>query len=83
MPDQRLDKYYGKYRAGRSPARLSPHNEATWKRLTKLLQEQGGTADFDSLSTAAKGHDHGTEGKRYGYQFIIYCIKNGWLEKID
>jgi hypothetical protein len=81
-----MDKseYNGSYRIGARPdtVRLEEHNAKTWMKLEKCLAAAGGAADFEALSTAATGHESGSENAPHPYQFVIYCIKNGWLERI-
>lgn len=79
-----MSEYNGKYRIGARPdtVRLEDHNAKTWMKLEKCLSDAGGAADFDALSIAATGHESGSENAPHPYQFVIYCIKNGWLERI-
>jgi hypothetical protein len=76
-------EYQGRYRIGQSPdpSRLKEHNAKSWVEIEKVLSEAGGIADFDALSVAVKGHESGAENAPHPYQFVIYCIKNGWLER--
>ena len=74
-------EYQGKYCIGTSPnsARLKEHNAKSWVKLEKCVSEAGGAADFDALSIAVSGHESGSENAPHPYQFVIYCINNGWL----
>ncbi len=78
------DKYIGRYRIGQSPnsARMKAHNSESWINIEKAINKGGGRADFDALSIAVKGHKSGREAAPHPYQFVIYCINRGWLERI-
>ena len=80
-----MSKYNGKYRVGARPdtVRLEEHNARTWMKLEKCLSDAGGAADFDTLSIAATGHASGDENAQQPCQFVIDCINNGWLERIQ
>lgn len=74
--------YAGQYRIAKTPKRLASHNEASWEKIEKLISKKGGSADFDQLTAAVQGHRHyGTEAKN-PHQFVTYCIRRGWLERI-
>jgi len=77
-------EYKGQYRVGRRPdmRRLTRHNAKSWEKLERVIERKGGVSDFDSLSVAVKDHESGEQGKPHPYQFVIYCIRNGWLERV-
>lgn len=75
--------YEGKYRIKNSPVRSTQHNAASWAEIEKVVSAAGGVADFDTLSIAVKDHKSGTETAPHPYQFITYCIRQGWLVRAD
>jgi hypothetical protein len=79
------NEYQGRYRIGQAPApsRLKEHNAKSWVIIENFVSDKGGTADFYALSAAVKDHESGNESKPHPYQFIIYCIDNGWLERVE
>ena len=79
---KRMAEYEGNYRIKHSPKRrMAPHNEETWRKLEKELFRHG-QASFDRLSALCKDHQHGTKSARHPYQFITYCIRNEWLQRV-
>jgi len=58
------------------------HNAISWEKVEELLSATGGVSDFDALTMAVKGHESGSKSAPHPYQFIIYCIKRGWLKSI-
>ena len=77
-------EYHGKYRIGQAPDpnRLTEHNARSWLKVENLIAQAGGIADFDALSAAVSDHESGKRSAPHPYQFIIYCINNGWLEPV-
>ena len=80
-----MNEYHGKYRIGARPdtVRLEERDANTWMKLEKYLSEAGGAADFDALSIAATGHQSGSESAKHPHPFVIACIDNGWLVRIQ
>ena len=77
-------KYMGKYHINQSPNidRMKKHNYESWVKIENVIAKAGGGVDFDALSIAVKGHKSGSEGAPHPHQFIIYCIDQGWLERV-
>lgn len=71
--------YEGRYRIKSAPIRSKPHNAESWTANEKVVTAGGGVAEFDALSAAVEGHEHGSKTSRHPYQFITYCIRRGWL----
>ena len=78
------NEYQGKYRIDKSPdrKRLKEHNAKSWTKVEKFILRSGGNAEFEALSIAVKDHESGSANAPHPYQFIIYCIKNSWLERV-
>jgi len=76
--------YEGIYYIKRAPApmRMKGHNAKSWEEIEKVMATRGGKEDFDSLAIAVKDHRHGTKSARHPYQFITYCIRSGWLQRV-
>lgn len=74
-------KYEGAYKLNSSPENLLQHNFVSWKIIEAILTAYG-TADFWDLSVAVRGHKHGTKSARGPQDFVKYCIKNGWIERV-
>jgi hypothetical protein len=72
----------GIYYIKRAPTRMKRHNAESWGKIEKVMAKSGGKEDFDALAIAVKDHRHGTQSARYPYQFITYCIRNGWLQRV-
>jgi hypothetical protein len=66
------------YRIGRHPTPSTPHNAVSWH---KIVDELGvnGSASIDRLTAVCKGHVSGSKGAPHARQFVLYCIKQGWL----
>lgn len=80
----RREKKFGSlYRIARKPRKLKSHNEVTWRKLERVIEENGGKADFDSLADAAQGHFHFGEENSNPRKFVVYCITSGWLEQTN
>ena len=77
-------EYQGRYRIGHHPDinRLKKHNALSWVNVEKVISDEGGVADFDALTIAVKDHESGSENAPHPYQFIRYCINNGWLVRV-
>jgi len=75
--------YEGMYRIKKAPVRPKKHNAVSWAEIEKSLGTVGGVADFDALSIAVKKHKHGTKTATHPYQFITYCIRQGWLVRVS
>ena len=76
------EDYEGVYRIKRQPEQQKSHNLVSWNKIKNVIDRNGGKADFHQLSLVVEGHQHGTETATHSYQFITYCIKMGWLEKV-
>lgn len=77
MAEKDLSKFYGSYRIGKRPKSLSLHNQITWNKIeTCILSGRNG---FESLVEASIDHRHGDKISKYPYQFVLYCIRSGWL----
>lgn len=78
------NEYQGRYRIGHPPddRRLKEHNAKSWAKVEKVMSERGGVAEFDVLSVAVKDHESGQNNAPHPYQFIKYCIRRGWLERV-
>lgn len=79
MNIKRREDYEGIYKIKKIPDIRKPHNKISWDKIEAYLKKNG-KASFDKLSILVDDHEHGTKSARYGYQFVIYCIKCGWLE---
>jgi len=82
MSRQNAEDYVGEYRLKKSPLRLAEHNEITWKKIEAVILAKGGKAGFDELCSASINHKHGTKTANHPYQFVTYCIRSGWLERV-
>lgn len=83
MDKKTIEYYRGVYILKRSPSRaLASHNQISWKKIENYLNSKV-KADFDVLSVLVEDHQHGTKSAKHGYQFVTYCIKNGWLERLS
>ena len=76
-----LEKYKGYYKLAKEPRSLKTHNAESWAKISKLLSIKE-KASFDELTSSVKGHLHYAEVSGNEHQFIIYCIKSGWLQKL-
>jgi hypothetical protein len=74
--------YEGIYRIKSSPSRMAGHNATSWRKLENTLRVSDGKAHFDQLAAAVRDHRHGTKSANHPYQFITYCIRSGWLERV-
>ncbi len=77
-----MDKYEGRYRVARTPQMTAGHNQRSWDIIETILQRKG-SADFWDLSDAVRGHLNCGKRKGSPHQFISYCIRRGWLERVD
>jgi len=82
MARQNSEDYAGNYRIKNTPSRLVRHNEITWKKIEVVVMANGGRASFDELCFASKHHQHGSKSANHPYQFVTYCIRSGWLERV-
>lgn len=82
MARQNTEDYAGNYRIKKTPSRLVRHNEITWKKIEAVIMTKGGKAGFDELCLASKDHQHGSKTANHPYQFVTYCIRSGWLERV-
>ncbi len=80
----KLEELIGNYRIDKHPnlGRMSPHNAESWDKIDKAISKSGGVSSFDALNIAVKDHESGSKGSPHPYQFIDYCVKNGWLKKV-
>lgn len=77
-----LNKYTGKYKIVKQPITLKPHNKETWDKIVSFINAKAmKQANFEELSMVADGHLHYGKNSGNPHLFIIYCIRNGWLEK--
>jgi 5-methylcytosine-specific restriction endonuclease McrA len=83
MAKRQKRDYAGFYRIGNPPrGRIGPLTEPSWQKIVGFLAAKpGGTANFDELEMVVSDHQSGTKAAPHPYQFIQYCIKNGWLER--
>lgn len=77
-----MDKYEGRYRVARTPQMTTGHNQRSWDIIESIIQRTG-SADFWDLSDAVRDHLHCGKTTGSPHQFISYCIRRGWLERID
>ena len=75
--------YEGRYRIKSAPVRPKQHNAVSWAEIEKAVSVAGGVAEFDELSIVVKNHKPGTKTAPHPYQFITYCIRRGWLVRVD
>jgi hypothetical protein len=75
-------KYQGNYRIGYTPntSRMKKHNALSWEKVDAAISKAGGFTNFDALTIAVKDHESGSKGAPHPHQFVIYCIRNNWLE---
>lgn len=66
------------YRIGRHPTPSAPHNAVSWRKIANELGANG-SASIDRLTAVCKGHVSGSKGAPHARQFVLYCIKQGWL----
>ncbi|MBK8103722.1 MAG: hypothetical protein IPK30_10740 [Cellvibrionales bacterium] len=72
----------GTYRIARTPIRLKPHNAESWEKIAKLASASpNGQLSFDQMLVAVKDHSSGSKNAPHPHQFVIYCIKSGWLKR--
>ena len=76
------EDYEGTYIVKRQQKPQKSHNLVSWNKIKNVIDRNGGKADFYQLSLVVKDHQHGTKTSVYPYQFITYCIRMGWLEKV-
>jgi hypothetical protein len=76
--------YEDNYRIARRPNRpLKRHNAVSWDKVEKLAASKpDGKVHFDELSLAVDDHQSGSANTPHAYQFIIYCVRSGWLERV-
>ena len=75
--------YEGTYYIARTPRSLKSHNAVSWAKIETLAsQKPDGKMDFDHISLVVKDHEHGTKSANHPYQFVTYCIRSGWLERV-
>lgn len=72
----------GYSRIAKQPKRLAPHNQVTWTKFENLIERNGGKADFDQLTAAARGHRHYGKDASNPRLFVRYCLRKGWLGKM-
>jgi hypothetical protein len=84
MPRNTRPGYEDLYRIARSPNRpLKRHNAVSWDKVEKLAASKpDGKVHFDELSLAVDDHESGSVNTPHAYQFIIYCVRSGWLERV-
>lgn len=74
--------YAGIYQIKQSPIKMQANSAETWAKIEHFMATHG-HANFDELTMVAKDHQSGSEGSPHPYQFITYCIGNGWLELVE
>jgi hypothetical protein len=67
-----------RFRLAHEPKFTEHHDIDTWHKLEKYLNKQG-DAIFLDLVIRCSTHDHPSGGEG----FVKYCIRNGWLVKLD
>jgi len=67
-----------RFRIAHKPKFTEQHDIDTWHRLEIYLDKHG-DAIFLDLVIRCSTHDHPSGGEG----FIKYCIKNGWLVKLE
>ena len=82
MQKKSKEDYEGTYIIKRLPKMSKSHNFESWNKIKNVIDRNGGKADFYQLSLEVEGHQHGTKTAAHPYQFITYCIRMGWLEKV-
>lgn len=69
-----------RYKIVRQPSRaLAPHNQSSYEKVKRYLDEHDGVASYRELEAAARGHVSGDTNKPSPAQFIDYLIKLGML----
>ena len=79
--NKRMVDYEGNYGIKRLPVRMAPHNKKTWSKLEAEISHHGAVS-FDRLTALCKAHQHGTKSANHPYQFVTYCIRRNWLERM-
>ncbi len=74
-------KYDGRYRISRQPVRMKLHNADSWAVVQAILIGKR-TADFRDLAVAVRNHKHYGTDPGHPQNFIAYCIRSGWLERV-
>lgn len=75
--------FEGYYVIKRTPVRMKPHNSEAWAKIEALAAKKpDGCMHWDELCISAKDHQHGTKTAEHPHQFIMYCNRVGWLEKV-
>jgi len=67
-----------RYKISKTPRMTANHNICTWQKLEENLNIVG-AAEFEQLVVWCRDHDHDSGGRG----FVIYCIKNKWLESVQ
>jgi hypothetical protein len=73
----------GKFRLAASANPTASHNPETWTKIQKHFDRVGSITSYDALVAVARGHLHRGEDSSNPHQFIDYCIKQGWLKRVD
>jgi len=82
MKRRTREDFEGTYILQTSPSRqLTDNNQISWSKIENFLNSKF-KAEFSVLSNLVEDHVHGTKTANHGYQFVIYCIKSGWLKRI-
>jgi hypothetical protein len=76
-------EYEGTYRIKRKPVRMEPHNRESWEIIEGVMRANGHQAEFASLEAAVVDHKSGTRTAPHPYQFVTYCIRSGWLARVE
>jgi len=79
---KQMADHEGSYKIGRRPARMAPHNLETWAKLETEFARHG-VVSFERLVALCKEHHHGAKSAHHPHQFVTYCIRGGWLERVD
>ena len=73
----------GRVELGRLPKKaFAAHNLSSWRIVETILAERG-SADFLVLAVAIRGHESGDLSHPYPQDFISYCLRYGWLRRIN
>jgi len=82
--DQQKTKYKGWYKLGHTPERLTLHNLQSW-RIIEAIMAAFGKAYFWDLVYACRLHRHcgRTKQDKGAQSWIRYCIRSGWLERVE
>ena len=76
--NRRVDSMTEKYRIAKTPRMTAQRNIDSWQKIEKHMSKHRSDT-FDALAMVCSKHDHPAGGDG----FVGYCIRSGWLKKID